>query len=75
MYAKRKELEFTFHARKRMFERFITDEQIASVLENPDIEGQAQLKGCRRAERKLGKRTFGVVYQESRKTIKIITVW
>ena len=75
MYAKRKELEFTFHARKRMFERFITEEQIASVLDNPDIEVQAQLKGCRRAERRLGKRAFGVVYQELRKTIKIITVW
>ncbi|MDQ1316619.1 MAG: hypothetical protein QG588_266, partial [Candidatus Poribacteria bacterium] len=38
-------------------------------------EVQAQLKGCRRAKRKLGKRTFGVIYQELRKTIKIITVW
>ena len=75
MYAKRKELEFTFHAQKRMFERFITEEQIASVLENPDSEGQARQKGCRRAERKLGKRIIGVVFQEGRNTIKIITVW
>jgi len=58
-----------------MSERFITEEQIANVLENPDSEGQARQKGCRCAERKLGTRTFGVVYQESRKTIKIITVW
>ena len=58
-----------------MSERYITEEQIASVLENPDNETQARQKGCRRAERKLGKRIIGIVFQEDRKTIKIITVW
>lgn len=75
LYVRRKEAEFTFHAQKRMAERYITEEQIANVLEKPDTEKQARLKGCRRAERKLGKRTLGVIYQEKRKTIKIITVW
>ena len=58
-----------------MSERRITEEQIVSVLENPDTVGQARLKGCRRAERRLGARTFGVVYREERKIIRIITVW
>lgn len=75
MYIRGKETEFTFHARKRMAERYITEEQIANVLEKPDTESKARLKGCRRAERKLGERNLGVVYQEKRKIIKIITVW
>jgi hypothetical protein len=75
LYARNKDLEFTLHARRRMSERHITEEQIVSVLEKPDMERQTRLKGCRRAERKLGARTFGVVYREDRKTIRIITVW
>lgn len=75
MYAKGKELRFTFHAKKRILERHITEEHIIEVLENPDTETQARLKGCRRAERRLGTRTLGVVYREDRKTIRIITVW
>ena len=75
MYARNKELEYTLQAWKRMSERRIAEEQIVSVLENPDTERQARLKGCRRAERRLGARTFGVVYREERKTIRIITVW
>ena len=58
-----------------MLERYITEEQIAEVLENPDTESKSRQKGCRRAERKLGTRAFGVVYREGKKTIKIITVW
>ncbi|MEK7398410.1 MAG: DUF4258 domain-containing protein [Candidatus Poribacteria bacterium] len=65
MYAKKKELQWTFHAKKRMSERHITEDHIVKVLEKPDIETHARLKGCRRAERKLGSRNFGVVYQES----------
>ncbi len=75
LYARKKVLEFTLHARRRMIERHITEEQIVSVLEKPDVERQARMKGCRRAERKLGARTFGVVYREERGNIKIITVW
>jgi len=75
LYVKRKELKFSFHAKKRMSERHITEEHIISVLEKPDLETQARTKGCRRAERKLGARTFGIVYQESKDIIKIITVW
>jgi hypothetical protein len=75
LYAKRKELSFTFHAKKRMSERHITEEQIVNVLEKPDKETKARLRGCRHAERKLGLRNIGVVYQEGRNIIKIITVW
>ena len=75
MNVRGKEIRFTFHARRRMSERHITEEQVASVLEKPDTERRARLKGCRSAERKLGARTFGVVYREERDAIKIITVW
>ncbi len=68
-------LDFSFHARKRMLERRITLEQILKVIEKPDKEGRARSKGCRRAERRLGGRTFGVVYREEGRTIRIITVW
>lgn len=72
---RRKRVEFTLHARRRMLERHITDEQIVTVLEKPDTEMGARSKGCRRAERSLGAKTFGVVYREDRETIRIITVW
>jgi len=75
LYAKGKEVEFTFHAQKRMLERHIKKEQVVKVLEKPDTEKQARSKGCRRAERKLGRKIFGVVYREERETIKIITLW
>ncbi len=75
LYAKSKEVKFTFHAQKRMSERHITGEQVVKVLEKPATERRARLKGCRRAERRLGTKTFGVVYREERKTIRIITVW
>ena len=45
-------------------ERRITEEQVIRVLENPDTERPARSRGCRRAERKLGFRKFGVVYEE-----------
>ncbi len=60
LYAKRKELKLSFHAKKRMLERHITEEQIISVIEKPDLETQARTKGCRRAERKLGERPLGL---------------
>ena len=74
-YAKGKEVEFTFHAQKRMLERRITYEQVIKVIEKPDRERRARSRGCRRAERRLGRRTFGVVYREGRKAITIVTVW
>ncbi|MBC8228596.1 hypothetical protein H8E77_03490 [bacterium] len=60
-----------------MWERHLTDEEIVKVLEDPDTEGRARSKGCRRAERRFGTRTLGVVYQEKfpDDIIKIITVW
>lgn len=77
LYAKGKKVEFTFHAKRRMLERCLTEEEIVKVLEDPDTEGQARSKGCRRAERRFGRRTMGVVYREKipDDTIKIITVW
>lgn len=75
LYAKGKEVEFTFHAQRRMSERRMNYEQVAEVIERPDTEGQARSKGCRRAERRLGVRTFGVVYREEREVTRIITVW
>ncbi len=75
LYVRKKRVEFTLHARRRMSERHITDEQIVTVLEKPDTEKPARSKGCRRAERRLGAKTFGVVYREDRETIRIITVW
>jgi hypothetical protein len=77
LYAKGKKVEFTFHARRRMSERRLTEDEIVKVLESPDTEGRARSKGCRRAERKFGTRTLGVVYQEKvpDDVIKIITVW
>jgi len=64
LYLRGKEIIFTFHARRRMMERRITEEQVIRVLENPDTERPARSRGCRRAERKLGFRKFGVVYEE-----------
>lgn len=75
LYVRGKRVEFTFHAKKRKLERHIADEQIAQVLEKPDTETRARSRGCRRAERQLGEKTFGVVYREERRKIKIITVW
>ena len=75
LYAKGKEVKFTFHAQRRRSERHITDEQVVKVLEDPDTESRARSKGCRRAERRFGTKTSGVVYREERKTIRIITVW
>ncbi|MCD6506497.1 DUF4258 domain-containing protein [Candidatus Poribacteria bacterium] len=75
MYIGKKRVEFTFHARRRMLERHITEEQTVKVIEKPDRERKARSKGCRRAERKLGVRTLGVVYKEEKQVIKIITAW
>ena len=46
-YAKGKEVEFTFHAQKRMLERRITYEQVIKVIEKPDRERRARSRGCR----------------------------
>ena len=59
--ARGKEVKFTFHAQRRLSERHITDEQVVKVLEKPDTESRARSKGCRRAERRLGKKTVGIV--------------
>ena len=75
LYAKGKEIQFTFHAQRRMAKRHITYEQVMKVIENPDTEGPARSRGCRRIERRLGTRTYGVVYREGRRTIRIVTVW
>jgi len=72
---KGKKVEFTLHARRRMLDRHITDEQVIKIIEKPDTERRARSKGCRCAERRLGAKTFGVVYREERRTIRIITVW
>ena len=75
LYAKGKEVQFTFHAQKRMSERHMTYEQVVSVIENPDTEGPARSRRCRRVERTLGIRTYGVVYREERGAIRVVTVW
>ena len=75
LYVRGKRVEFTFHAWKRMRERDITHERIIQVIEKPDTERRARSSGCRRAERRLGIRTFGVVYREEPTTIRIVTVW
>ncbi len=74
LYGRGKGVEFTFHAQKRMLERRITHDQVVKVIEKPDTEGQARSRGCRR-ERRLGRKTVGVVYREERRTITIVTVW
>ena len=69
----RKRIKYSFHAEKRMLERGISENEIKSVLDEPDFvrtEGDKK-----RAEKTIEGRRIKIIYTEEENYIKIITVF
>jgi len=70
-------IQISPHAKKRMYERNITQEQIREVVENPHTTyPDKDFKNRTIARRKVGNRSLRVVYKSMKTGIIVIsTMW
>ncbi len=74
--AKGKRLIYTRHGNRNRIARGIDEAEIVRTIEDPNLETRAKSPGCRRAERRFGrKRKVGVIYREDSAEIRVITTW
>lgn len=66
---------FTKHAKVRMFQREIAEEEIKSIVENPNNIISGSFKERTIARNKFPKGTLEVIYKESENSIVVITCY
>jgi len=66
---------FTKHAKIRMLQRKISEEEIKSAIQSPDKKVEESFKGRLTIRKKFSKGVLEIVYKESPKEIIIITCY
>lgn len=66
-------LVYTLHARSRMMERGISENDVELVLSNPDSVGEGR-DGALIASRRMGGRTVKIIYNLKGNNTVVITV-
>ena len=72
---KAKSIHYEQHALDRMKERSISKEQVESVILNPDWSAPAKRPGAIRSEKRIGKKQFAVITENTPQFTRVVTAW